>query len=175
MPITPDLEPTPYRFADDGRIPNNPVLPFLLYPGALPPETQDFVAGFEALFTGNGWPAAWRNGIYPFPHYHSVCHEALGVGRGTARVRFGGATGIVLEIKAGDAVLLPAGTGHQNLGASEDLLVIGAYPHGSDYDLCRGAAEERPGTIDAIAGVPLPGRDPVLGALGGVTRLWPTS
>ena len=47
-----------------------------------------------------------------------------------ARVRLGGDGGVVLDVKAGDALLLPAGVGHQNLGASADLLVIGAYPKG---------------------------------------------
>ena len=35
----------------------------------------------------------WRNGIYPYVHYHSMIHEALGVARGRAKVRFGGDNG----------------------------------------------------------------------------------
>ena len=52
----------------------------------------------------------------------------LGVARGHARVRFGGAKGRALKLKAGDVVILPAGTGHERLSGSKDLLVIGAYP-----------------------------------------------
>jgi uncharacterized protein YjlB len=158
---TPEVEA--HRFADDGRIPNNPHLPLLLYRRALPPDTSDPARAFEELFTGNGWPAAWRNGIYAFPHFHSTAHEALGIARGRATVRLGGGTGITVEVAAGDAVLVPAGVGHQNLGSSPDLLVVGAYPRGQSADLCRGAAGERPAVLERIAAVPTPPQDPVLG------------
>jgi uncharacterized protein YjlB len=59
---------------------------------------------------------------------HSRIHEVLGVARGHARVRFGGAKGRALKLKVGDVVILPAGTGHERLSGSKDLLVIGAYP-----------------------------------------------
>ena len=45
------------------------------------------------MFAANGWGhGQWRNGIFPFVHYHSMIHEALGIARGRARVRFGGDT-----------------------------------------------------------------------------------
>ena len=78
------------RLADDGAIPNNPELPLLVYRQAVDLPDGDPATVFEALFTANGWPAAWRNGIHPFHHFHSTAHEALGVYRGTATARFGG-------------------------------------------------------------------------------------
>ena len=84
-------------FKDDGAIPNNPELPLLVYRRATTLADDDPATVFEALFTANGWPAAWRNGIHPFHHFHSTAHEALGVYRGTATARFGGEGGIDLR------------------------------------------------------------------------------
>lgn len=165
------VEPGRHLFEDDGTIPNNPRLPFLVYAGAL--DTQgDVAATCEAVFAANGWDRSWRNGIYPFPHFHSTAHEALGICRGEAKVRFGGAKGVVMTVRAGDVVVLPAGVGHQNLGASSDLLVVGAYPPGPDWDLCTGEDRERPGVLDNIAAVPMPPADPLFGEEGPLTRYW---
>jgi uncharacterized protein YjlB len=143
------VQPTAQRFADDGAIPNNPSLPFLVYGGALELPRDDPAAACEAVFARNGWGESWRDGIYPFPHYHSTAHEVLDICCGAAKVRYGGNTGIVLAVRAGDVVVIPAGVGHQNLCASADLLVVGAYPRGQSWDLCRGRADERYGRSPA--------------------------
>lgn len=161
------------RFEDDGAIPNSR-LPLLVYPGAVEPSGDDPAAIFEARFAANGWRGAWRNGIYPFPHYHSTAHEVLGIARGEARVRFGGARGAALTVRPGDVVVIPAGVGHQNLGASADLLVVGAYPGGAAWDLCYGRPEERPRVLANIARVPLPAADPVDGREGPLFEHWPS-
>lgn len=166
-------EPMARLFADDGLIPNNPRLPFLFYKGAVTAEPGEAAArAIEELFTRNGWPAAWRNGVYPFAHYHATCHEALGIAAGHARVRFGGEQGLAVALAPGDIAVLPAGTGHQALEASDDLLVIGAYPEGAGYDLRRGTAREHAGAAELIAKVPVPVLDPLLGRDGGVAVLW---
>jgi len=158
-------------FEKDGEIPNN-VLPLLVYPGAVDVTGADPAAAFERVFAGNGWGGSWRDGIFPFPHYHSTAHEVLGIARGEAKVRFGGARGEVLAVGPGDVVVIPAGVGHQNLGASPDLLVVGAYPADSEVDLKRGGAPERAAVERAIAAVPLPATDPVHGADGPLLRHW---
>ena len=127
---------------------------------------------FEDFFNANGWPAAWRNGIHPFHHFHSTAHEALGVYRGTATARFGGEDGVDLTVSAGDVIIIPAGVGHKALEASADFGVVGAYPAGSGPDLRRGAPGERPATLDAIARVPVPARDPVHGSEGPLHAHW---
>ena len=161
-----------HLFDDDGAIPNNPQLPLLVYPGAVAVSGADPAAAFEEIFAANGWSGSWRNGIYPFPHYHSTAHEVLGIARGEAKVRFGGATGVVLDVRAGDVVVIPTGVGHQNLGASGDLLVVGAYPGGAGFDLCRGRADERPRVLDTIRQVALPAADPVYGRAGPLLARW---
>jgi uncharacterized protein YjlB len=163
-------QPIAYRFEDDGEIPNNPRLPALLYRGLT--TVAGDPAACERLFAGHGWGGLWRDGIYPFHHYHSTAHEALGVAAGRALVLLGGPRGERVELQAGDVVVLPAGTGHRNLGASDDLLVVGAYPPGQRWDLRRGDPADRPAVLANIAAVPLPTTDPVFGADGPLVALW---
>jgi uncharacterized protein YjlB len=169
-PTSPQL----YRFEDDGKTPNNPRLPLILYRNVLQASAGgDRAAVCEDLFARHGWANGWRNGIYPFLHFHTRTHEVLGIARGTARVEFGGDKGQTLDVQAGDVVALPAGTGHRRVSSSADLLVIGAYPtSGSSFD------QARPNEIDLqqarqnIANVGRPAQDPVYGKDGPLTRLW---
>jgi len=167
------IAPEAFLFSDDGSIPNNPRLPFLLYRGAIDlkgsPNPDEVV---EQTFIRNQWVDLWRNGIYPYVHYHSSIHEVMGLARGRAKVRFGGSLGQEIDILAGDVVVLPAGTGHQGLWASPDLLVIGAYPPNGRYDLCLGSKAEYAKAVAAIPEVPLPDTDPVFGVHGAIQRLW---
>jgi uncharacterized protein YjlB len=160
-----------HRFADDGDVPNNR-LPLIVYAGAIDPGRGDPAVAFEGLFHGTGWGGSWRKGIFPFHHYHSTAHEVLGIARGEAEVRFGGERGETLRVKAGDAVLIPAGVGHRRLSGTHDLLVIGAYPKGQWADLMREGAEDRSGIRARIAGVPLPEADPVAGKTGPMFAAW---
>ncbi len=160
-----------YRLDDDGRIPNNPALPLLVYRAAVPAD-RDAAALFEMRFAEYGWRGAWRNGVYDYHHFHSTAHEVLGIARGEARIRFGGENGPCIRVGAGDAVVVPAGVGHKNEGASDDLLVVGAYPAGQKPDLCTGAAGERPGVLDAIRRVALPAADPIYGDEGPLRAYW---
>ena len=122
-------KPNTFRFRDDGIVPNNPRWPLVSYRSAVRlPKEYDTAGVLEALFESNGWGECWRDGIYDYVHYHPRIHEVLGVARGTASVRFGGHKGRRLHLKAGDVVILPAGTGHECISASADLLVVGAYP-----------------------------------------------
>ena len=138
-------------FADDGSVPNNPRLPFLVYRGAIDlsgtPDPEEVI---EKTFARHGWGDMWRNGIFPYVHYHSMIHEALGIARGRAKVRFGGSKGEEIELIAGDVVVLPAGTGHQCLWAAPELMVIGAYPKTGKYDLCRGSKAEHAKALETI-------------------------
>lgn len=158
------------HFADDGSIPNN-VLPVVIYRQAIVGEEVSAEA-MEALFDANGWPSAWRWGVYDYHHYHSNTHECLGVVQGSARLQLGGPQGRVFEVGAGDVIVLPAGTGHKNVGSSPDFLVVGAYPPGCSPDQMRGEAGERPEADKRIAQVPLPQTDPVGGQGGPIVEKW---
>jgi len=168
-------KPLTFLFKDDGKVPNNPALPVLLYKSAVDLDKSIApAAAIEDLFKINGWGhGQWRNGIYAFVHYHSMIHEALGIAQGRAKVQLGGHNGEVFDFAAGDVVVLPAGTGHQRLSASDDLLVIGAYPPEGTYNLCRGDnLADRDKALNTIAKVPVPTTDPVIGKEGPLPRLW---
>ncbi|MDI1263809.1 MAG: cupin domain-containing protein [bacterium] len=166
-----DIEPLTFVFADDGLVPNNP-MPFLVYKGAVAVANAHPEATIEKLFGANGWGAMWRNGVYDFAHYHATVHEVLGVARGHARVRFGGDRGRDLEISAGDVAILPAGTGHQCLSASDDFCVVGAYPPGPPLEITRPTPENHARALKTIPLVALPKTDPVRGESGPLVRLW---
>jgi len=129
-------------------------------------------AACEELFAAHGWEGAWRDGIFSFHHFHSTAHEALGIVRGSAGMALGGPSGVMIAVQAGDVLVLPAGTGHCNAGASDDLLVVGAYPDGMDWDIRRGDPAERDEVLANIQAVPLPRYDPVEGRGGRLDRLW---
>lgn len=160
------------RLEDDGAIPNNAKLPLLVYRQAVALPEDDPAAVFEALFTANGWPAAWRNGVHPFHHYHSTAHEVLGVFSGRATACFGGEHGVRMSVSAGDVVIIPAGVGHKGIEATSDLGIVGAYPAGTGPDLCRGLSGERPACLEAIARVAVPQSDPVYGSEGPLHDHW---
>lgn len=163
------MRPETYTFDDDGGIPNSR-LPVLVYSGVVDGDAGAGV--YEELFAGHGWLGAWRDGIYPFHHFHSTAHEVLGIAAGRAEVMLGGPGGQRFELRAGDVVVLPAGTGHRNLGSSPDLLVVGAYPNGMDWDLRRGDPAEHDEVLANIGRVPLPDQDPVRGEGGPLVEIW---
>jgi len=158
---------------DDGTYPNNAALPLLAYRSAVQLPERDLASTFEALFPANGWGGSWRNGVYGYHHYHSTAHEVLGVYGGTARVQLGGETGLVVEVQAGDVVIIPAGVAHKNLGASAHFRVVGAYPRGQRPDMNYGREGERPRADRNIANVATPAADPVYGTAGPLVEHWP--
>ena len=166
------VQPIAKLLHDDGVFPNNARLSLLAYRGAVELPPRDPASAFETLFQANGWGNGWRNGVYPFHHYHSTAHEVLGVYSGAARVQLGGEEGIVLETGPGDVLIIPAGVAHKNLGSSADFRVVGAYPRGQHPDMNDGRPGERPRSDRNIIAVPLPQADPVYGVNGPLVRQW---
>jgi uncharacterized protein YjlB len=152
------------HLSDDGIVPNNAALPLKVYRGAFATAAARAPAAVIAHLAANGWGGAWINGIYDFQHYHATAHEVLVIAAGSADVQFGGPSGPVLTVAAGDAVLIPAGVGHCRTSPAPGLVVIGAYPDGQENpDLRRATAADRAAALALIPRVSRPGRDPVHG------------
>jgi uncharacterized protein YjlB len=166
-----ETEPLTIFFEDDGLVPNSR-LPFLVYRQAIRLDASHPEQTIEGLFRAHGWGQMWRNGIYDYLHYHATVHEALAVAKGHARVRFGGNHGQEFGIAAGDAVILPAGTGHQCLTHSDDFVVVGAYPPGPEMQITRPTKENHRKALETIPKVEVPKADPLYGRHGPLVRLW---
>ena len=165
---TPLIQP----LEDTGAIPNNAKCPLLIYPLALVLPVNNPARVIERLLETNRWGETWRDSIYTFHHYHSTAHEVLACYHGSAELQLGGEPGILWTINVGDVMLIPAGTGHKNLHATDDFAVVGGYPRGQKWDICYGKPSERPQADENIARVPLPKTDPIYGAAGPVMDFW---
>jgi uncharacterized protein YjlB len=127
---------------ENGWVPNNDRLPVLLYRSAMSENPDAAASDFERLFAQHGRPPRWRNGVYDYHHYHSTAHEALGIAGGFAPVDARRPGGREIKVSAGDALVLPTGTGHRRIEASRDFLVVRAYPAGQEWDICHDAPSE---------------------------------
>jgi uncharacterized protein YjlB len=112
-----------------------------------------------------------RDGIYDFLHFHTGTHGCW-ASPAARHACSSAASKEGLSPSRRACPRAPAGTGHQRLTASKDLLVVGAYPAGGSYD------EPAPGDIDhakakkKIARVRKPARDPVYGKNGPLQAVW---
>ena len=170
--INPEAEVISHALKDDGTFPNNPEHPLIVYKKAITLSDGKGADTIEDIFHSNKWAGSWRNGVYPFHHYHSTAHEVLGVYKGEVRVQFGGEEGPILAVKAGDVVIIPAGVAHKNINSSHDFRVVGAYPPGQSWDMNYGKEGERLSADKNIAGVPDPKSDPVYGNKGPLLEIW---
>lgn len=147
----------------NGKAPNSR-FPLLIHRGGIPGGGAEAV---RSRFRENGWLNNWEYpGIYLYHHFHSTSHECLGIARGWMELELFGRGGAKVRVEAGDVVVMPAGVSHVMTGNSDDVLVVGGYPEGRDWDniqeeflsdeLYRAAAK-------LIMSLPIPSADPVTG------------
>jgi uncharacterized protein YjlB len=153
----------------NGMLPNSR-FPLLIHRGGIAGGGETAVM---ERFQSNGWLNNWRYpGIYTYRHFHSTSHECLGAAIGWMDVELFGHGGTRHKVSAGDVIVLPAGVSHSMVDQSEDIMVVGGYPEGRDWDTMREDHINEALRRDAakrIMMLPIPARDPVTGQ---VMREW---
>lgn len=165
------IKPIPYFLKENIIFPNSPY-PALHYKKVLNLVVDNEVKSIINLFKENGWTNNWKAGIFTYHHYHSNTHEVIGTADGSTELQLGGDAGKILFIEKGDALVIPAGVAHKNLGAENQVVCVGGYPGGKDYDMNYGKPGERPQTDRNIAQVVIPLTDPVYGKTQGLVQIW---
>lgn len=161
------------RLPPNGWVPNNRRLPVIVYRRALLPDRSDpasLADAFDARFSEHGWPSQWRDAVFDYHHFHSTAHEVMAVFAGRAELMLGGPGGHLLRVAAGDALLLPAGTGHCLVSRADGFQVIGGYPAGQQWDIRRDALT--PHEASVMETLPFPPSDPLCGDCGPVIDYW---
>lgn len=147
-----------------GMLPNSR-FPLLVHHGGIAGGGEQAVL---ERFRSNGWLNNWRYpGIYTYPHFHSTTHECLGVALGWMEVELFGRGGTHVRVETGDVIVMPAGVSHCMIGHSEDVLMVGGYPDGRDWDNMRDdhiTEDARRAAAKRIMMLPIPARDPVTGS-----------
>lgn len=172
MTITPlsDIKVTTRQIPEWQHIPNTSLQskPLMIYHGAFDASSTEL----EELLKEVGEVAPqWVYSMYPQTHFHSTTHEVLGVVSGRARLCFGGEENpgrFEPTVRRGDIIIVPAGVGHrllEDLHQQEDFQMVGAYPHGNQWDMCYGRPNEK-AKLQRIRDVPWFRQDPLYGADG---------
>lgn len=152
-----------YTSKPEGRIPNSR-FPLLIHRDAIPGGGRDAV---KARFRQTGWLNNWEYpGIFKYAHFHSTSHECLGCAAGWMELSLSVEGWPKVRVNVGDVVVMPAGVSHEMVGHSDDILMIGGYPDGRDWDNIQEAYLSRADFREAakrIMMLPIPDRDPVTG------------
>lgn len=154
-----------YTSKPEGMIPNSR-FPLLIHRAAIPGGGVDAV---KSRFRENGWGNNWEYpGVYEYAHFHSTTHECLGCARGWMEFRLSVGDGgwSRIRIDAGDVIVMPAGVSHEMVGHSDDIMMVGGYPDGRDWDNIQEAfltPDLNYQACKSIMALPIPSKDPVTG------------
>jgi uncharacterized protein YjlB len=152
-------------FEAGGQVPNNPDHPAVLARDALDGANDD--GAVRALMEKNGWGGTWTWRVFDYHHFHPDAFEALVVASGSASLMLGGPQGETVEVKAGDAMILPPGFGHCQIAMRDGFRICGGYPRGQEtYTVLRRSDGYDEATLNEIASVPEPETDPIWGGEG---------
>ncbi|WYZ42404.1 hypothetical protein EsH8_VI_000103 [Colletotrichum jinshuiense] len=160
-------------FLSPNRDAPNSTLPVLHYRDVLPePRGEESTTEF---LTRNRWEKRGAWGHIEIRHFHPNSHECYGIFRGHSKLLIGkiqDGTGVEVDVKAGDVIVLPAGTAHSCLESSPDYRYIGVYPEGCPR--WRNEMGKKPAEMfgSVIKAVDMPKEDPVYGKNGPLVRLW---
>ncbi|WP_375452346.1 cupin domain-containing protein [uncultured Devosia sp.] len=159
----PTTEPELHWSKPDGMLPNSR-FPLLVHRNGIAGGGEDAV---RERLRSNDWFNNWSYpGIYTYHHFHSTTHECLGVAQGWMDVVLFGPGGLSLRVQAGDVIVLPAGVSHCMVGQSDDIVMVGGYPEGRDWDNMQQAhttEDLRRAAAKRIMMLPIPARDPATG------------
>jgi len=178
-PDAPAADPTPVpaeavvalHVPPNKGVPNHPRWPALMYPAALAGEPD--IDRIKALFERNRWFRVWHWTVFDCHHFHPSAAEVLVVADGRASIRLGGPDGRTHLVRAGDAMVLPPGFGHCLKAASEDFVVVGAYPEGQERrEVVPAGIAAMEAAFPVIARVPRPVTDPLFGPCGPLFDHW---
>ncbi|KAF1992416.1 cupin domain-containing protein [Aulographum hederae CBS 113979] len=150
--------------------------PLLIYHSCFPSNTSSSTLSSHLSTVGVVEPQ-WTYSMYPTTHFHSNTHEVLLVLHGRALLCFGGEDNpgrFEPEVKAGDAIVVPAGVGHRLLEDRDGgFKMMGCYPVGAEgWDMCYGKeGEDKSGIEKKIKSLPWFKRDMLYGDSGPVLDL----
>jgi uncharacterized protein YjlB len=114
------------------HVPNSP-LPVLIYRSALPSDATP--TSVCETIEPNNWLKGGVFKHYGAHHFHSLTHECYAVFKGKSTLLLGRGPldpadkdDLVVDLKEGDAIVLPAGVAHCSLESSPDYEYVGLYP-----------------------------------------------
>lgn len=151
-----------YYFEDDGITPNSP-FPVIVLSQVF--EGEGLKEFFIDTFSKNNWTNNWLDIVQTKDHYHSTTHEILGICEGEVHLKIGGEQGKILRLKAGDAIIIPAGVGHFSVDNSAEYLVAGGYPEGEDWDMIYNEKDKYKAAKQNIKTLLMPKKHPITGEI----------
>ncbi|KAF4432580.1 cupin domain [Fusarium acutatum] len=151
----------------------NSRLPIVVYRDVLPqPRTEETAT---TSLTTHRWEKRGTWGHIAIRHFHPNSHECYGIFQGSSTLLLGKiqkGEGVEVAVKAGDVVVLPAGTAHSSLESSSDYRYIGVYPKGCPKWRNEMGKKSPSLFLDTIDEVEMPEDDPVYGPNGPLPKLW---